>query len=144
MEESGKYRTYLENKYKNPEAINRLIDKKVAKMIGVEAKPKNKLEIPTLEPTNKVGIPTLEPKKILVEKASGENNRNYKSTGTAHWSIFRSREYAKYKEQTPKDQCSYFTFAKMAGYVWSILDQEERERAVNEGWGGDWSKVKIK
>lgn len=116
---------YLENKYNNSEYINKLINKKLSKL--------------------KVAEITNHNYGKLLEKADDDSGKKLiknKSIGTKNWSIFRAKEYERYKNQMNKRD--YTNFAKLAGYVWSQLTDEEKYDAVENGWGGDWTKVIIK
>lgn len=124
---------YLEKKY-NKTYIDKLVAKKLQKLEVIDG-----TEV-LIEPIN---TDTEENKNKLLNRVNKVEKVN-KSTGTMYWSVFRSKEYATYKKQVPKGEQSYLNFSKLAGYVWSRLDENERYEAVNNGWGGDWSKVVIK
>lgn len=139
-EQYNERKKYLEEKYNN-EYINSMIQKKLNKL-------KIEGEVPEVE--NKVEI--IEPIKTdtsanrikLEERARKVPEKVNKSIGTKNWSIFRSKEYGEYKKQVPQSEASYQHFAKLAGYVWSKLTEEEKFDVVENGWGGDWRKVVIK
>lgn len=126
---------YLEKKY-NKEYMDKIINKKLKKL---EVADDNKVE-ELVEPITT----DTEENRIKLNNRVGKVEKTNKSTGTMYWSVFRSKEYATYKKQVPKGEQSYTNFAKLAGYVWSGLDENERYDAINNGWGGDWSKVIIR
>lgn len=135
-EQYSERKKYLEKKYNN-EYLNKIISKKLSKLEVYDIGSNENL----IEP---IKIDTTENKNKLNERVTVKNEKPNKSIGTMYWSIFRSKEYAEYKKQVPKGEQSYANFSKLAGYVWTSLDENEKYEAVNNGWGGDWSKVVIK
>lgn len=130
---------YLEEKY-DTEYVNKLIQKKLNKLnISDEEEEQDCKKL--IEP---IKIDTSENRLKLENRVGIPVEKINKSIGTKNWSIFRSKEYGVYKKQIPKEEASYQHFAKLAGYVWSKLTDQEKFDAVENGWGGDWSKVVIK
>ncbi len=125
---------YLEKKY-NKEYVDKIISKKLRKLEVTDGE-----NINTIEP---IKTDTTENRVKLNERVAKVEKTN-KSIGTMYWSVFRSKEYGVYKQQVPKAEQSYSNFSKLAGYVWSRLDENDKYEAVNNGWGGDWSKVVIR
>lgn len=130
---------YLHEKYNN-EYINKIINKKLNKL-EIENSEKNSEVLPLIE---SIKIDTTENRAKLESRAGVSVEKTNKSIGTKNWSIFRSKEYAKYKQQMSKEEASYQHFAKLAGYVWSNLNDVEKFDVIENGWGGNWSKVVIK
>lgn len=128
---------YLEEKY-NQNYITNMINKKLDKLEVEDEPVESKMLI---EP---VKIDNSENNLKLKERAGLITKKPNKSVSTKNWSIFRSKEYGVYKKQVPASEASYQHFAKLAGYVWSNLSEDEKFDTVENGWGGDWSKVIIK